>query len=267
MTDLLIIGGGRMGEALAVGLSGSRRPGAIAFVEPVGARRAELAERYPGIGVYAAPVPAEGAVIAVKPQQVQAACEALAAAGTKRVVSIAAGVRLAELERWLPGVAVVRAMPNVAAMVGASASAISAGVLASEDDMVWAEELLSTVGTVVRLKEELLDCVTALSGSGPAYVFLLAEALTEAGVLEGLDRAAAAQLVAHTVLGAGQMLTRSGDAPEALRHQVTSPGGTTAAGLAEMERGGVRASVLNAVAAARRRSAELGAHGAERQAG
>jgi len=194
----------------------------------------------------------------VKPGDVPAAATALAEAGVDRVVSIAAGVRLAALEASLADVPVVRAMPNTPALVGAGVTAIAPGTHAGEEDLAWAEEVLGAVGRVVRVAEPLLDAVTGLSGSGPAYVFLVAEALIDAGVLVGLPRDLSATLAVHTLLGAARLLAETGDTPEALRAAVTSPGGTTAAGLRALEAAGVRAAFLDAVSAATERSKELG---------
>jgi pyrroline-5-carboxylate reductase len=154
---------------------------------------------------------------------------------------------------------VVRAMPNTPALVGAGAAAIAPGRAASDDDLAWAEGILGSVGTVVRLDEHLLDAVTGLSGSGPAYVFLVVEAMIDAGVLAGLPRPISEALAKQTVLGAAKLVAESGQTPEALRAAVTSPGGTTAAGLRELERSGVRAAFLDAVVAATDRARELGA--------
>ena len=258
---LTIVGGGRMGEALLAGLlaSGWATAEEMAVVEKVGDRRRELEERFPGLTVAGGPAASAGAVVAVKPDDVEAACRAVAATGTPLALSIAAGVALASLERWLgPDVRVVRAMPNTPALVGAGASAVAGGSTATADDLVWAESLLSAVGTVVRVPEHLLDAVTGLSGSGPAYVFLVAEALVEAGVLAGLPRATASALAVQTLLGSARLLAESGQSPEALRAAVTSPGGTTAAGLRELEVRAVRAAFLEAVSAATERSRELG---------
>ncbi|HET9443125.1 MAG TPA: pyrroline-5-carboxylate reductase [Acidimicrobiales bacterium] len=261
MKRLCLVGGGRMGEALLGGLldAGWGQPGELAVVEAVAARRAVLARRFPGVAVGDVPEAAEGAVIAVKPGDVPAACRAVAGAGARRVLSIAAGVRLAQLEADLgPGVAVVRAMPNTPALVRAGAAAIAAGAGAGEADLDWAEGLLSAVGTVARVPEALLDAVTGLSGSGPAYVFLVAEALIDAGVLVGLPRDVSTGLAVQTLLGAARLLAESDQTPEALRAAVTSPGGTTAAGLRALEAAGVRSAFLEAVAAATARSRELG---------
>jgi pyrroline-5-carboxylate reductase len=250
-----------MGEALVGGLLAAGWDAAVlAVVEPVAARRTELAKRFPGVAVADAPVSANGAVIAVKPGDVAAATRGAAEAGAARVLSIAAGVTIARLEEAAgSGVAVVRAMPNTPALVGAGAAAIAAGRDAGEDDLAWAESILGAVGTVVRVPEHLLDAVTGLSGSGPAYVFLVAEALAEAGVLVGLPRPTAEALVRQTLLGSARLLAESGEAAETLRAGVTSPGGTTAAGLRELERHGVRAAILDAVTAATERSKQLGA--------
>jgi pyrroline-5-carboxylate reductase len=253
---LLIVGGGRMGEALIGGLLAAGWDG-IGVVEKLPARRDELAARFPDVEVLADIAPADGAVVAVKPNDVRDACAALG--GTARVLSIAAGVPIATLEGALAaGTAVVRAMPNTPALVGAGAAAIAGGAAAGEDDLAWAESILGAVGQVVRVPESLLDAVTGLSGSGPAYVFLVAEALIDAGVLAGLPRDVSVTLATQTILGAARLLAESGETPEALRAQVTSPGGTTAAGLHALESAGVRAAFLDAVQAATARSRELG---------
>lgn len=263
MTKLQVIGGGRMGEALVAGLiaSGWASASDLRVVEKVTDRRDELEARHPGLEVSADPGPAQGHVIAVKPGDVAAVCRTLAEVGGTgaRVLSIAAGVTIASLEAELgAGVPVVRAMPNTPALVGAGAAAIAGGSAASEDDLEWAESILGAVGVVVRVDERLLDAVTGLSGSGPAYVFLVAEALVEAGVLVGLPRSVSETLTVQTLLGAARMLAESGEPATVLRANVTSPGGTTAAGLHALEAAGVRAAFLSAVKAATERSQELG---------
>ena len=250
-----------MGEALVGGLLAAGRfpPDSLRVVESDTDRRAALEQAFPAVVVGAAPAAADGHVIAVKPHDVPAATRAVAAFGATRVLSIAAGVTLASLEGDLaPGTRVVRAMPNTPAMVGVGAAAIAPGSAAGEDDLAWAESLLGAVGTVVRVKEGLLDAVTGLSGSGPAYVFLMAEALIDAGVLAGLPRDISQALSVQTLLGAATLLAQGPDGPEALRAAVTSPGGTTAAGLQVLEQRGLRAAFLDAVAAATARSRELG---------
>ena len=261
MVVLQVIGGGRMGEALVGGLlaAGGLGLGDLGVVESDPARLTALQNTFPGLAVVSAPVAADGHVIAVKPNDVPAAGRALAVFGASRVLSIAAGVTLAALEAVLaPGSRVVRAMPNTPALVGVGAAAIAPGSAAGEPDLAWAESLLGAVGTVVRVKESLLDAVTGLSGSGPAYVFLMVEAMIDAGVLAGLPRDVSHALSVQTVLGAATLLAQGDDGPEALRAAVTSPGGTTAAGLQVLEQRGLRAAFLDAVAAASERSRELG---------
>ena len=258
---LAVVGGGKMGGALVAGLlrAAWARPDELAVVEPVAARREELAAAHEGLRVEAEVPAAEGAVVAVKPADVAAACAAVASAGVGRVLSIAAGVTLADLERWVgPGVPVVRAMPNTPALVGCGAAAIAAGSSAGPGDLDWAEAILSAVGVVVRVGEPALDAVTGLSGSGPAYVFLVAEALTEAGVLNGLSRDVSRALVVQTLLGSARLLAESGQEAADLRAAVTSPGGTTAAGVRALEAAAVRSALLEAVAAATERSRQLG---------
>jgi pyrroline-5-carboxylate reductase len=269
----MVVGGGKMGEALITGLvrTGWAPPEAIMVVEQDQARREELAGRHEGLVVVGSipsvpqAEPLGGAVIAVKPADVEAVCRALATAGVGRVLSIAAGVTIASLESWLApdvSVAVVRAMPNTPALVGAGAAAISPGSKAAPDDVSWARGVLEAVGTVVELPEPALDAVTGLSGSGPAYVFLVAEALIDAGVLVGLPRPVAQELAVGTLLGSARLLAETGEDPSALRAAVTSPGGTTAAGLRALEAAGVRNAMLDAVAAATERSRQLGRAGA-----
>lgn len=253
---LVVMGGGRMGEALVSGLRAAGWDG-IVVVEKVAARRDEL--NAAGIKAVDEPVACDGLVLAVKPGDVEAACRTAVATGVGRVLSIAAGVTLAKLESWLgDGVPVVRSMPNTPALVGAGAAAIAGGSTATDADLAWAEEVLSAVGTVVRVPEPLLDAVTGLSGSGPAYVFLVAEALTEGGVLAGLPRDTAASLAAQTLLGAARLLVESAEGPEVLRANVTSPGGTTAAGLRVLEARAVRSAFIEAVQAAADRSRQMG---------
>lgn len=263
---LQIVGGGKMGEALLAGLlsAGWATPEQVRVVEPVRQRAKELDRMYEGIEVSDSPGAAAGHVLAVKPDDVAAACRDLPQAfageeGPAPLLSIAAGVATQQIEPLLPeGTPVVRAMPNTPALVGAGAAAITPGRHATDEHLGWAEQILGAVGSVVRVKESQMDAVTGLSGSGPAYIFLIAESLTEAGVLAGLPRPVSAQLVADTMLGAAKLLTQSDQGPEALRAAVTSPGGTTASGLRALEQAGVRAAFLDAVMAATARSQELG---------
>ena len=259
---LTVVGGGRMGTALVKGLlAGGRQPGTLMVVEADPARRRTLGGEVPGVAVAEEAQEVTAAVVAVKPADAQPACAALAAAGCRRALSIMAGVTLSQLERWLPDAAVIRAMPNTPATVGAGISALAAGRAAGPDDVVWAREVLEAVGEVVEVAEAALDAVTGLSGSGPAYVFLVAEALIDAGVLVGLPRPLARSLALHTLAGSAALLLESGAEPETLRAQVTSPGGTTAAGLRVLESAAVRSAFLEAVAAATERSRDLGMRG------
>jgi pyrroline-5-carboxylate reductase len=257
---MLIVGGGRMGEALLSGLlAAGCHAGDLVVAEVSAIRREQLAAAYPDVTVVDAVVPAGSAVLVVKPGDIPGAARTVAEAGVRRVLSVAAGVTTEAIEAAAGRpLAVVRAMPNTPALIGTGAAAISPGSAAGEDDMTWAEGVLAAVGVVVRVPEAALDAVTGLSGSGPAYVFLVAEAMIEGGVLAGLPRDVAETLTFQTLLGSARLLADGGGTPAALRAAVTSPGGTTAAGLRELERRGVRAAFLDAIAAAAERSRELG---------
>lgn len=260
MRDVAVIGGGNMGAALLGGMidSGVFAPSDLAVVEVLDARRDQLTTMFPGVAVVAEVPPCRGAVLAVKPGDAPAAATAAVAAGATRLLSIAAGVVLTTLEQAAgEGIAVVRAMPNTPALVGKGTSAIAGGNAAGEADLAWAESILSAVGIVDRLPETLLDAFTGVAGSGPAYLFLVAEALTDAAVAEGITAETAERVVAQLLLGASTLLARDGD-PATLRKNVTSPGGTTAAGLAALERRDVRDAFGEAVRAATERSRELG---------
>jgi pyrroline-5-carboxylate reductase len=258
--ELVVVGGGNMGTALVEGLvaAGRLAAGDIAVVEVAAARREALVGLLPGVAVSAEVPPCESAVIAVKPADVPAVASALASAGARRLLSIAAGVTTATLSTAAgPGVAVLRAMPNTPALVGAGVSALCTGPGATEPDAAWAAGILDAVGTCERVPEHLFDAVTGLTGSGPAYVFLVAEALVDAGVLAGIARPLAEAMVTQLLVGSSALLADRGD-PAALRAMVTSPGGTTAAGLRVLEERAVRAALSEAVQAAAARSRELG---------
>lgn len=260
--ELQLIGGGRMGEALLGGLlaAGTVDPARTAVVERDAARREELVDRFDGVAILAAPARCVGAIVATKPAGVLDVLAELAVLGVDRVLSIAAGIALGAMEHAVgEGVAVVRAMPNTPALVGEGAAAIAGGTAAHEQDLVWAESMLGAVGTVVRVPESDIDAVTGLSGSGPAYVFLVAEALIAAGEAAGLSHDVADGLVRQTLLGAATLLSESGDDPAALRAAVTSPGGTTEAGLAVLQQRDLADTLRDAVLAATARSRELGA--------
>jgi pyrroline-5-carboxylate reductase len=254
-----------MGEALAVGLlDGGWDADELAIAEVDADRRHVLEARLPGVRIGPSPSWAAGdadvLVVAVKPAVAVEALASCVDALPERalVLSIAAGVPIDALEAVVPGHPVVRAMPNTGALAGQGAAAIAAGARATELDLELCERVLGGVGIVVRVPESQLDAVTGLSGSGPAYVFLVAEAMIEAGVLVGLPRDTSEQLVRQTLLGAATLLADPDASPESLRAAVTSPGGTTAAGLAVLEAHGVRAAFLEAVEVATRRSQELG---------
>lgn len=259
---LAVLGGGKMGTALVQGLlsSGWATPDELLVTEILSHRRDSLSEELLGVDVLGSldGVGIDAGVLAVKPGDVATAASAAARAGATRLLSIAAGVPTRVVERSAPGVRVVRAMPNTPSLIGAGAAAIAPGEAAGEDDLAWAEEILRAVGTVVRVPETALDAVTGLSGSGPAYLFLVAEAMIEAGVHAGLARDVSAALVRQLFVGSARLLAEGDDSAEVLRANVTSPGGTTAAGLAVLERAAVRAALIDAVAAATERSRALG---------
>lgn len=250
-----------MGEALLLGLLSTEFVSAAdtAIVDRSPDRRSILTELFPGVAVLATPAACSAAVIAVKPAIVPEVSEALAGVGVDRVLSIAAGVTTQTLESALgPDVRVVRSMPNTPALIGHGAAAIAPGASADDSDLDWADTVLSSVGSVVRVEESELDAVTGVSGSGPAYVFLLAEAMVDSGVEVGLDRPTAETLAYQTILGAAHMIHEADDDPVGLREAVTSPGGTTAAAIAHME-ADLRAALRGAIIAATERSRELGA--------
>ena len=263
---IAFLGGGNMARSLIGGLvARGADPVTIHVAEPVEALRQALARDF-GVQVFAeAAAAAEGTdlwLLAVKPQVMQAVCEALApqAQATRPlVVSIAAGVTIARLQHWLGGeVAVVRCMPNTPALLGAGVTGLFAGAGVDAARRDRADAVLASAGQTVWIEREaLMDAVTAVSGSGPAYVFLLAEAMQAAAEAEGLPAADARTLVSQTLLGAGRMLAESGEPATELRRRVTSPGGTTQAAIETFQAGGFEALVGQAVAAARRRGAEL----------
>lgn len=253
-----------MAEAL---LKGLLRAGyaceQIAVSEPNAERRAEL-ERLYGVSTTSENIKAahfgQIMILAVKPAVIPAVCREIASvASGKLIISIAAGVKSAAILDALGGGArVVRVMPNTPALVGEGMSALSAAGSASDADLQAAVEIFATVGKTVVVKEDLLDAVTGLSGSGPAYAFLMIEALSDGGVLAGLSRADARLLAAQTLLGSARMAIETGLHPGALKDMVTSPGGTTIHALQVLENAGVRGALIDAVAAAVARAKELG---------
>lgn len=264
-----ILGAGAMGEVLASGLiAAGWQPSDLALAVRREERRREL-ERLLGIGCSLDPVAAaqgrEVVVVAVKPGDVPRLLEQCAGGigPDQVVVSLAAGVATAVYERALGEVPVVRAMPNTPAQIAQGITALARGAYADDDAMTRAEMVLAAVGGTIVLDESLLDAVTAVSGTGPAYVFILAEALVEAAIREGLPWHAAERLVEQTIRGAGMLLAAVDLTPARLRAQVTSPGGTTAAAVHVLEERGFRALIEDAVRAAAARSRELGTRAAQ----
>jgi pyrroline-5-carboxylate reductase len=253
---LVIIGGGNMGTALVGGLvNGGWDAASITVVELDAAKRTTLESQF---GVQTIAV--EGALIAVKPGDAADVCRQASSLGIPRVLSIAAGVSLSTLQSSAGATtAVVRAMPNTPALVREGVTAICGSSTCDESDYVWAESLLSAVGVVVRVPESQMDAVTAVAGSGPGYIFLMAEAMLDAALAEGLPEDVANVLVRQLFRGAGILLADSDESPATLRERVTSPNGTTAAGLAQFEAAGLRETVNKVVRAAAARSAEMGA--------
>ncbi|MFQ5967155.1 MAG: pyrroline-5-carboxylate reductase [Acidimicrobiia bacterium] len=262
--SICIIGMGAMGTALFAGLTrGGWAPSSISMVVRRSDQAEELAEKLGGRSTQDPVEGIEGSdviVLAVKPRDVRGVIDRLAGhlGEAQLVLSLAAGVSTRMIEEVLGAVPVVRAMPNTPALVGAGITGISGGAHTDEDAVVLAEGVLSAVGEVVRMDESLLDAVTAVSGTGPAYAFLLAEALTEAALREGIPHYLAETLVHHTLRGAGSLLIETDLTPFELRTQVTSPGGTTAAAMHILEERGFRALIEDAVRAAAARSRELG---------
>ncbi|HEY1628134.1 MAG TPA: pyrroline-5-carboxylate reductase [Streptosporangiaceae bacterium] len=259
-----ILGTGKMGEALLSGLlrSGYSPSSVIAAVRRP-ERGGELGERY-GIEVTDAASAAKAAdtlVLAAKPQDMGRLLDEIASAVSpgQLVISVAAGITTVFIGSRLSGeVPVVRVMSNTPVLVDEAMSVISAGAYAGEEHLRRAEELLRPVGKVLRIPESQQDAATALSGSGPAYVYYLVESMVDAGILLGMSRAAALEMVVQAVYGAATMLRESGEHPVILREAVTSPGGTTISAIRELERHGVRAAFLAAIEAARDRGRELG---------
>ncbi len=262
-----------MGEALLSGLinAGWARPDELAVVELLPARRDELNQKYTNLPVGDVPEKGVDVVLAVKPNDVGSAMESLQGKDIERILTIAAGVKTSTLEKLAGESAeasaetsaqtsvarIVRAMPNTPALLGMGASAIAGGTAAEEADMQWAQEILSCVGKVIRIEENLLDAVTGLSGSGPAYLFYLAEALTQAGIEAGLDLETSDLLVRQTLLGSAHMLADGEDSASQLRAKVTSPNGTTERAIQFLNSQGAGAAFIEAVQKATERATEI----------
>jgi pyrroline-5-carboxylate reductase len=269
MSDALTIGflgAGKMATALASGLVKQQlvTPARLRASDPFTGARESFAEETGGTaGEGNTEVASASKVVflAVKPNQVEDVLESVRAVWPKDslLVSIAAGIPLRRLEAGLPaGAKVVRVMPNTPALVGASASAFALGKDCGPAEAALVQKLLGAVGLAFEVKETLLDAVTGLSGSGPAYVYQFIEALSDGGVAAGLPRDLATLLAAQTVMGAAKMVLETGQHPGTLKDMVTSPGGTTIEGVHQLEKGGLRAAVMNAVRAATEKSKALG---------
>jgi pyrroline-5-carboxylate reductase len=259
-----IIGAGVMGETLLSGLiRGGHDVADLVVIEKRPERAAELREKY-GVDVLTntevAAARADTIALVVKPQDMAEVLTELASSlrPDHLLVSLAAGITTAAIEKHIPdGIAVVRVMPNTPALVDEGMAAISPGTHCDDEHLAVAESLLATTGRVVRVPENQQDAVTAISGSGPAYLFFVVEAMIEAGVHLGLPRTTATELVVQTVVGSAKLLRETGTHPTVLREQVTSPGGTTAAAIRELEDHKVRAAFITAMEAARDRSRSL----------
>ena len=264
LRKIAIIGGGNMAEAIMRGLLREDAGAGICVAEISPKRRDELTAQFPLVRVVGDAAEAaqwgEVVILAIKPQQAGGVLDLIKAVVTpdKLVISIMAGIPSSKVEANLvTGCRVVRAMPNTPALIGAGATAVCSGRKASSDDLDLALQIFTQIGTTVSVEEKLMDAVTGLSGSGPAYVFTFIEALSDAGVKNGLPRAVAAQLAVQTVLGAARMVSETGEHPALLKEKVTSPAGTTIAALHALENGSFRGVVMNAVDAACLRSKEL----------
>lgn len=266
MLKLGLIGCGKMGGALLRGVVAARKKETIevALSDKVEGVADALGKQIKCKTTTGTPAQVAGSseaiILAVKPQDMKALCKSLARVpGERLYISIAAGISISNLEDWLgKKQRLIRTMPNTPALVGSGAAAFARGSGVTDADAKLATDILTSAGIAVEVSEKLLDAVTGLSGSGPAYAYTFIESLSDAGVLMGLPRAAALQLAAQTVAGAAKMVMKTGKHPAALRDEVTSPGGTTIAGLEQLEAHGFRHAILQAVRSATKRSKELG---------
>lgn len=263
---IALIGAGNMAEALIAGTlkAGVAKAGQLYATDILPERLAHLQSRYQirtGADNGEAAAWGDVLILAVEPQTLDEVIQ-LIAQSTKKdslIVSVAAGYPIGNLAKHLPpGTRIIRAMPNTPSNVGAGVTALALGPGVTKEDRETAEAIFGSVGTVVTVEERLMDAVTGLSGSGPAYVYLIIEALADGGVKMGLPRQTAQLLAAQTVLGAARMVLESGDHPAILKDRVASPGGTTIAGLHQLEEGRLRTTLISAVEAACKRSKELG---------
>ena len=264
-----LIGCGKMGGALLAGVIKAKlvKPADILVCDAISAAADAMKKQNPALKVFASAAEvaskSDVVILAVKPKDMQALLEGVVKNGKQKTknslfISIAAGITLLQLQSWLGGRArVIRVMPNTPAQIGLGYSAFARGTGVTDADAGAARKIFGAVGLVDEVPENLLDAITGLSGSGPAYVFTVIEALADAGVLMGLPRATAMRAAAQTVAGAAQMVIQTGDHPATLRDNVTSPGGTTIAGLEQLEKHGLRNALLQAVRRATERSKEL----------
>jgi pyrroline-5-carboxylate reductase len=261
---LAVIGGGQMGRALVGGMLASNvvTPEQLKLVEPAQLSQTWWLEHHPGVEIAdssAAVSAADAVLMAVKPNIMEEVAKQISGdCGGKLVISIAAGIGLVQLRGWIGHKRVVRVMPNTPSLVREGASAYCCGREVSEEDKHWIESMLGSVGLAVEVDERQMDAVTGLSGSGPAYVCMMIEAMADGGVLEGLPRQLAMQLATQTVLGTAKMIAETKRHPGELKDAVASPGGTTIAAISVLEQNGVRGAFVAAVAASARRSRELG---------
>lgn len=263
---IAIIGGGKMGEVIAGGIVGNMPvPAANVTVADIVKERLDFLKGKYGVNVTAdnkaAVKGADIIILAVKPQSMGEVLEGLKALFDRKklIISIAAGIPISFIEKCLgKKLRIVRVMPNTPALVGAGATALAPGEGASPEDLAAATSIFDSIGITVNVKEDLIDAVTGLSGSGPAYFFIIVDSLAKGGVLMGLPRDIAYKLAAQTMLGSAKLALESGKHPMELRDMVTSPGGTTIAGIQALEEGGLRAALMEAVEVATLRSKELG---------
>lgn len=260
------LGTGKMATAMAVGFAGNGIKGSNIFAanpntNSLKAFRENVSpDMITATGIDEWPEPVDVLFLAVKPYMFAKLLPQISKVidSSVLVVSVAAGISIQQLEGWLPdGQRVIRVMPNTPCLIGQGVSGVSCGTNASEEDLQTIESLMQSVGRVVTVEEPLLDAITGLSGSGPAYVFQMIEALSDGGVKMGLKRETATELAAQTLLGAAMMVLETGKHPGQLKDEVTSPGGTTIAALHALEKGGLRSALMDAVEASAKRSREL----------
>lgn len=264
--SLALVGGGKMGRALVQGMliAGTVEPDRVTVADRNEISRRWWQEHVPAVRTTAdsqqAVEAAEIVILAVKPAGLGDVAASSRAAWPQRLtISVAAGVSLAKLQSLFGSTRIVRVMPNTPSLVGAGAAAFCCAADVSEADAETVQQILQSVGFVARVNESQMDAVTGVSGSGPAYLFVIIEALADGGVAAGLPRALALRLATQTVLGAAKMVAETGEHPAVLKDAVASPGGTTIAGLSSLEQNGIRSAMIQAVQAAARRSREMGA--------